>query len=387
MYGDGVSVWQDAQSKKWVGQVRIAVPGQKPFTRQKRTNSRTEARQWAQEIRRNAKTAARPQNNSTFEVVLGKYFEQMQSEMNEGTLSQYMHLLKLYAVPAFGDQVMEDIHPQAIRDFLNDLRKRGLAPSTINTVRSRLLSVFAFAKIHAFVSHDPSREVKRHRAASFKETKVQSPWSPDEARQALAAFEGTILEVFVTIALVTGMRKGEILALKWEDLDNRGVLRVTKSRSEKRYYNSDGTFSSHVSEGDTKTAASLRSLQLDPMVLAAVERQRQRVIDAGHEIRDTDYIVTSESFAPISLSTLHRTYRRICETSNLRRIRIHDMRHTAAVLALTFGAALVEVSQGLGHSGVEITKRTYAPVVPGLTGRFTAKVCEALAEPKGTPQG
>ncbi len=385
MYGDGLSVWQDKVSKKWVVQVRIAQPGKPVRKIQRRAASRTEARQLGQEIRRGVKTSRKKTELTTFSYVLDKYRIQKAVEIKASTLSQYIHLIGLYASPCFGNLPIERIDSQAISDLLLDMRSRGLTASTVNTLRARLVDLFGYAKRAGLIQKDPMGDVRRHRADALAATAVKDPWTVEEAKRALEASKDTAIETFMAIALTTGMRKGEILALTWNDIDFDGQeVRVTKSRGEKRILSQDGTFKSQVLEDETKTKASLRSLDLNPFILKALQRQLERNALAGKQIPATDHIVTSQSNQPLSLSTLHRTYTRVCKEAGLRRIRIHDLRHTVAVLALQSGVPLVELSQGLGHSGVEITKRTYAPRVPGLAGRFTSKVCEVLA---GDPQG
>lgn len=385
MYGDGLSVWQDKASKKWVVQVRIAQPGKPVRKIQRRAASRTEARQLGQEIRLGAKVTRKKSEIPTFSYVLDKYRTQKAVEIKESTLSQYMHLIGLYASPRFGKLPIEAIDSQSITALLLDMRSRGLAASTVNTLRARLVDLFAFAKRAGLINSDPMGDVRRHRVDALAATAVKNPWTVEEAKIALEASKGTIIESFMAIALTTGMRKGEILALTWNDIDFDGQeIRVTKSRGEKRILSQDGTFKSQVLEDETKTKASLRSLDLNAFILRALQRQQERNALAGTQISGTDHIIVSQTGQPLSLSTLHRTHARVCKEAGLSRIRIHDLRHTVAVLALQSGVPLVELSQGLGHSGVEITKRTYAPRVPGLAGRFTSKLCEVLA---ADPQG
>lgn len=97
-------------------------------------------------------------------------------------------------------------------------------------------------------------DVRRHRVDALAATAVKDPWTVEEAKRALEASKDTVIETFMAIALTTGMRKGEILALTWNDIDFDGkVVRVTKSRGEKRVLSQDGTFKSQVLEDETKT--------------------------------------------------------------------------------------------------------------------------------------
>jgi integrase len=384
MYGDGVSTWIDPKTKKIVVQVRITRPGQKPLKIQRRASSKREVQRIVQEIRLANQKQLRTVSNPTLTLVLAKYQDQKAYEVTPGTLANYMHLLGLYVVPKFGDRKVQSLEVSELTDFLAALRKQGLMANSVNTVRARFLDLLKFAVAHGYISRNPMADVKPHKKLDHLDTKVQKPWTRDEAKAAVLAFRNSCLDLFVTIAVTTGMRKGEILALKWSDihpaLDQSGgeEIRVNRSRGSKRQLKDDGGFSTNVVEGSTKTPASNRMLEINPHIKGALDRLTAKLTAEGKTPDDDQHLVLGVKGGPISDSTLYRTYNRVCDKAGLRRIRVHDCRHTAAVLGLEMGALLVEVSQGLGHSGVEITKRTYAPIVPGLTKRFTHKVSDAL---------
>jgi integrase len=94
----------------------------------------------------------------------------------------------------------------------------------------------------------------------------------------------------------------------------------------------------------------------------------------------SDYVIASRTQNALSLSTLHRHFAKHCEEAGLPRLRIHDLRHTAIVLALENGASLEDASQGAGHTGIEITKRVYAPKVTKYMRGFANALDNALAK-------
>lgn len=384
MYGDGVSTWVDPKTKKLVVQVRITRPGQKPLKIQRRASSKREVQRIVQEIRLASQKHERTVSNPTVSFVLAKYQEQKSFEVAPGTLGNYLQQLRSHVIPKFGTRKVQSLEVSELTDFLASLRKQGLMANSVNTVRARFLDLLKFAVAHGYLSRNPMVDVKPHKRLNHLDTKVQQPWTRVEARTAALAFRDSTLDLFVAIAVTTGMRKGEIRALRWSDirqaLDNSGVqeIRVTRSRGSQRVLNEKGGLSTIVVEGSTKTAASNRALEINVHIKAALDRLTAKLAAEGKTPADDQHLILGVKGGPISDSTLYRTYNRICDSAGLRRIRVHDCRHTAAVLGLEMGALLVEVSQGLGHSGVEITKRTYAPVVPGLTKRFTNKISEAL---------
>jgi integrase len=378
----GVSVWQDAKSKKWVAQVRIPRPGQKPLTIQRRAESKTAARQLAVELRSSESLKAKATTSAklTFEQLLAKYQEQKGFEIQPSTLGNYMHLLNLYAIPRLGKKQVAAISEEDISAILKELRNRGLTPSTVNTVRARLIDVFKFAHQRRIIERTPTNFIMRHKATDAANTQVQAPWTTEETKAAVHAFQGTLLDVFMAFAIGLGMRKGEILALRWSDLDfERDEFHVQRSRGEKRILDEMGKFTTRMVEGAPKTESSKRVLPLTPEIMAALERLKERLNRRGIEPSAEDHLVVTEDNKPLSLSTLHRTYANIAAAAGIRRIRIHDIRHTVAVVALEAGVPLVAVSEAFGHSGIEITRRTYAPKVPGLSREFSSKMSKALA--------
>ena len=378
----GVSVWQDTKTKKWVAQVRIPRPGQKPLTIQRRAESKAAARQLAVELRSSETLRAKATTSGklTFAQLLAKYQEQKGYEIQASTLGNYMHLLKLYAIPRLGKKQVTAISEEDISQILNDLRNRGLTVATVNTVRARLIDVFKFAHQRRIIERTPTSFIKRHKVTDAANTQVQAPWTTEETKAAVQTFQATLLDVFMAFAIGLGMRKGEILGLRWSDLDfERDEFHVQRSRGEKRILNQSGEFTSLMLVGAPKTESSNRVLPLTPEIRASLERLKERLGNKGIQPGADDYLVVTEENKPLSLSTLHRTYTRLTTQAGIRRIRIHDIRHTVAVVALEAGVPLIAVSEAFGHSGIEITRRTYAPKVPGLSREFSSTMSKALA--------
>jgi len=370
------NIWKLKGTTKWVLEIRTQNPDGTWTKSQTRHASKMAARQASLDIRSANSQKAKKAKKVTILDLIKPYAEYKANYMREGTVGAYIHLLNLYVIPEFGKRQPSELTKPELTTWMQKLSKRGLTPSTTNTIRARFLDLLKYAKHIGLIEKNPLEDVAPHRAQTNQGTKVCQPWSLEEAKTALAAFSRTPLDVFVSLALSTGMRKGEILALKWSDLDfKNGTVRVNKSRGEKRVLEPDGTFKTIITETPTKTASSNRTLELHEIVLDAIESIRE-----NNDLQMTDkYLVSGSNGRPMSPGQLHKQFRATCEKNEIRRIRIHDLRHTAAVIGLISGAALEEVSQGLGHSGIDITKRIYAPVVPILAARFTKKIGDALA--------
>ncbi len=185
------------------------------------------------------------------------------------------------------------------------------------------------------------------------------PLTADEARQLLTAAQGHRLHALFELALHTGLRKGELLGLRWEDLDLAGgtaSIRRTMQRT-----NSGG-----LTALPTKTKSSERRIALPTPCLRSLEQHRNRQLQereaAGTGWKDSGYVFTRLDGAPIEGSTLTRHFNTLLRRARLRRIRFHDLRHSTATLLLEQGVELVVIKELLGHAHIGVTATVYAHV-------------------------
>ena len=185
-------------------------------------------------------------------------------------------------------------------------------------------------------------------------------WTIEEARAFLHHVRNDDLIAVWTLALTTGMRRGEILGLRWEDLDlDRADLAVRQSLVSIAY---------DVRVSSPKTARSRRSLALDPITVDALRRHQAR---SSVSIRSTselggDLVFTSIDGKWIHPDRLADLFKQHVRNAGLKQIRFHDLRHTYATSALAAGVHPKVVSERLGHSTVAFTLDVYSHVVPGM---------------------
>lgn len=181
--------------------------------------------------------------------------------------------------------------------------------------------------------------------------KEVTPLSPEQARLFLDAARGDRLEALYVLAIHTGMRQGELLALRWDDVDlDAGVLRVR----------------------GTKTARSRRSVRLSQRALQALqghlERQLEEDIDrVGSMWQENGLVFATEIGTPLNSHNLtQRSFRPLLSRAGLPQVWFHDLRHTAATYLLSKGTHAKYVQALLGHSTVSITLDTYSHVLPQM---------------------
>jgi len=205
--------------------------------------------------------------------------------------------------------------------------------------------------------------------------KEMRPLSADETRRLLAAARGDRLEALWVLAVHTGMRQGELLALKWTDVDlEAGKVSVRRTLSREK---------GHYTLGEPKTKRSRRRVKLTGAATAALRdhlsRQMQDMDRLGDLYRDQGLVFTSDSGAPLNPSNIrNRNLRRLTSKADLPKIRFHDLRHTCATLLLSRNVHPKIVQEMLGHATVAITLDTYSHVLPGMGDHAAEAMEDAL---------
>ena len=197
----------------------------------------------------------------------------------------------------------------------------------------------------------------------------------DQAVQLLNAVRGDELESLYVLAITTGMRQGELLGLRWSDIDwnaSRLHLRHTLSRMKGEWW-----------LGQPKTDKSRRAIDLTEPSLAMLRAHRlrhaERLLAIGHRLRDEDFMFTDATGEPLhGRHVTCRSFYPILQAAGLPKVRFHDLRHTAATLMLASGVPVKVVSEMLGHSTTAMTQDTYAHVLPTMQAEAARKLDSLL---------
>ncbi|MYZ36697.1 tyrosine-type recombinase/integrase, partial [Streptomyces sp. SID4917] len=212
---------------------------------------------------------------------------------------------------------------------------------------------------HAVREEEIPRNVARNVRTGTPRPRRFEPLTADEARQFLASAQSHRLHALFQLALHTGLRKGELLGLRWEDLDldtGTAAIRRTLQRT-----SADG-----LTTLPTKTRASERRIALPTRCLQSLKRhdeQQQREREAvGTTWQHSRHVFTTAQGGPIDPTTLTRTFTTLLRKADIRRIRFHDLRHSTATLLLEQGVELVVIKEPLGHAHIGVTATVYAHV-------------------------
>lgn len=290
-------------------------------------------------------------------------------KVRPSTLDRYRQEVRLYIGPALGAVRLDQLTAAQVSRFYRDQLQR-LSPGSVRRLHALLRRSLTVAVRWQVIAWNPVSAVD----PPSVETSEVHPFSVDEARRFVAAVSGDRLEARWLLAVVVGMRQGEVLGLSWEDVDlDQGTARV---RQALQYRSGSG-----LQLVPPKTMRSRRTVPLtDGLVEALKLRRKHQDADrgaAGEFWEEWGLVFTTKVGTPFSPRNDYRGFRQILDGAGLRQVRLHDLRHTAASLMLTQGVPARVVMQTLGHSQIDITLNTYSHVSPELS-RDAATRMQAL---------
>jgi integrase len=277
------------------------------------------------------------------------------------THEQYRQHVKLYLTPLLGRHALSKLAPAHVRGFINQKLEDGLSPRTVQLSLVILRKALSQACKDGLVARNVAKLVDGPRVERFEGKML----SPEQARAFLDAAKGERLEALYTVALSLGLRMGEALGLRWQDIDfERRTLTV--NRILERIGRGQGSTLQLV---EPKTSRSRRTVNLPDAAVRALRahkvRQLEERLAAGSRWQDrTDFalVFTSGIGTPYEPHGLHDDFKRILIKAKLPDIRFHDLRHSAASLMLAQGIPLRSIQDILGHSSITLTANLYAHV-------------------------
>jgi integrase len=257
------------------------------------------------------------------------------------------------------------VHVQSLyRDRLDS----GLAPATVQKIHVVLHKALAQAVRWSLVPRNVTEAVKAPRPVPEE----MKPLSREETRRLLEESQGDHLEALYILAVHTGMRQGELLGLKWDDVDlKNGVIHLQRTLTRHK---------GRLHLGETKTKRSRRTVNLTEPAIEALRGHLQRQLgemeQLGDLYRDQGLIFSTQAGTPINPTNLRkRSFEPLLRKAGLPKIRFHDLRHTCATLLLGQNVHPKYVQELLGHATVAITLDTYSHFIPSM-GTQTARAME-----------
>lgn len=287
---------------------------------------------------------------------VGQYLEQWLTDvaaqrLRPKTLHSYRQIVRLHITPALGKVQLGKLTPQQVQGMLNDRTASGLSPRTVQYMRAVLSAALSQALRWGMVPRNVATLVEPPRS----EAPDRATLDPDQARALLEAAAGTRYEVLYHTALLLGLRQGELLGLRWQDLDTAtNMLRITQALS---------TIGGRSTMAEPKTKSSRREVPVSTRLAALFRRQRaqqrEEQFRAGAAWEEHGLIFTTQSGRPVGPRNLVRDFKQRLKEAALPDFRFHDLRHACSSLLADQGVDARLRMELLGHADMQMTQNVY----------------------------
>jgi integrase len=311
-------------------------------------------------------------------LTLGGYLDRWLSHSVRGSVRQrtferYEQIARVHIKPTLGRIKLKALTPTHVRGLYQEKLDDGLAPRTVQYVHTTLRKALKEAVQDGLIPRNAADAVKAPRPAK----KEINPLAPEQARTFLEVASGDRFEALYVLAMHCGLREGELLGLKWADLNlEAGTLSVRRTLSETREI---GRIFEPPKNGKG------RSIKLTPGAIETLRghlgRQLKEIEGAGDRYQDQCLVFPSQKGTTMSAKNLTaRSFKPLLAKAGLpRSVRLHDLRHTCATLLLGKGVHPKIVQELLGHATIAITLDTYSHVLPNMQSEAVAAMESALS--------
>ena len=289
------------------------------------------------------------------------------------TQQDYAGHIKRYVTPEIGQIPLQSLRPQHIQSMENSIFEKGLSGTTALHVHRIVKQSLEHAVQWEKLVRNPAASIKAPRPTKRR----VSMWDLKTiSRFKAVSMTSTYNQIFET-ALITGMRRSELLGLKWSAIDlETGKLKVLNTLQR--------ITGKGLVEGIPKTDKSRRSIKLGQDIVKIFRKiqtaQVEARLAAGSLWQQTDFVFTKPDGAPIDPDSVTHEFTRIIRENELPKLNFHGLRHAHATLLLTSGIHPKVVSERLGHSNIGITLDTYSHVLPSLQEEAADAIERQLAK-------
>lgn len=309
---------------------------------------------------------ASPIERMTVGELAEKYLAAKYTEVRRSTAEKTERMLNRYVLPTMQKERIDRLNAQKLQEWKQSITTLGLAPKTQKNIYSEFRAMLNFAVKMEYLPRNPLLAVGNFKDNDFTPPKDKLRYyTADEflrykaAALADAEAKGTISEyafyVFFCVAYYMGMRKGEINALRWSDI-NGGLLTVRRSVSQKVKGES-------AVETLPKNKTSYRTIEIPEPLMEILAEWKKRLAERD-AYRDNYRVCGGGETGVLSDTNIDLHNRRYAAAADLPHIRIHDFRHSHASLLANEGINIQEIARRLGHAKIEMTWNTYAHLYP-----------------------
>lgn len=302
---------------------------------------------------------------------LMEWLEMRSKSISPQTYSTHITNAKKHIIPEIGDIPLTKLNAMAIQRLVNNLSAKGYESSTIKRIVDIVSGSLNYAEKMDLIVKNPCKRVEKPKIKK----KEASIWDKDQILAFLRVAEKSRYYMAFLLALMTGMRQGEVLGLRWKDVDfdNKVIsIRQTLSHDGKSF------------QQGGKTKGSVRSINISDVTVTYLKKHRKTVLEEklalGADYKDYDLVVCTSLGTPINPSNVRREMKKLAHEAGVPLIKFHEQRHTHASHLIMQGVNAKIVSERLGHSKVQMTLDTYSHLLPNMQADVSERFESSLFE-------
>ena len=342
---------KDKKTGKWLIQYRYTDwQGKRRKSTKRGFATKREAEEWL----RNFLITQKADFDMKFADFWKMYCADMETRLREHTMRTKKYIVELKILPYFGNKRVNDITAADIRQWQNELIKMRYSPTYLKTINNQLSAIFNYAVRYYDLKSNPCAK-----AGSMGKSKAEEMdfWTGEEFRKFIDSVMNKRLSYMAFMILYwTGMRLGELLALNPKDVDlEKRTISITKSYQ-------------RLGKKDVitppKTSKSKRVITIPEFLAADIKDY----MDSLYDLQEDDRLF------PITKYYLEHEMQRGIKESGVKRIRVHDLRHSHASMLIELGFSPLEIANRLGHEKVETTLNTYAHLYPNKQTKLAERL-------------
>ncbi|HEY2476632.1 MAG TPA: tyrosine-type recombinase/integrase [Candidatus Cybelea sp.] len=351
----------------WVASMRLGYSGRHAIRKTKYAKTKQDAQAKLLAMQQRAMNGSEIKaSRLTFEDFASRWLQDyVRLQCRETTLALYASLLRNHVVAHIGTTRLQRVSPEILQALYSQLERDGASPRLRQMIHARLHKLFATAKKWGIVSQNPCESVESPRASK----RPIRYYDVDQAKMLLEAARDDRYGALYALAVGTGIRQGELFALRWEDVNLRsGTISVRHTLQD---------IGGRTALKEVKTEKSKRMIVLPAFALEALRAHRKAALAEGES---TDWVFPNRAGGPLRKSNfIRREFKPLLQRASLPDIHFHGLRHTAATLLLSQGTSAKIVQEMLGHSRVNMTLDTYSHVTPSLQRSAACAMDELLS--------
>lgn len=286
------------------------------------------------------------------------------------TLQSYKYNIEHYIKPSnLGHLSIQDVSSADVQDWINELYNqspvsgKALKPKTVKNIYHNLSAAFDKAVENELIKKNVCKKVRLPKPEKYH----AEVYDENEVKQLLNAIDGTDMMLPITLDLILGLRRGELLGLKWHHIDfEKKIITIEDNLVE---VNKDIDKNRTLTKKPKSTSGE-RKIPITDSTVELLKKGRREYLTSkialGEKFHDGDFVVCQPNGEPYKPASFSKKFRNLLEKNNLKHIRLHDIRHTNATLMLSHGVSPKVAQMRLGHSDFSTTMNIYSHVLESM---------------------